>query len=462
MYLSRKITLLATSRALLKKENDEYHTVRLLIDQGSELPFISEELVQRAKLKRSASSIPLLGIDGTYSEHTKRIVSYNYTLYMILPTNALSTLTYCHGWQLRYRLMIPALIPGLILLDFDSLIPTSLHPDLFQIIIGSDNYGSVILPGLIQGQPSTPLAQKTIFGWVLSGTFSTDGMTLPAQAHHCTPDHELQELIARFWTQEELPASTIPKLNKDEEECERHFMSIHTRDETGRYVVRLPLKSDPKFLRDSKATALKIFNRLSKKFSFNPKFKQLYTDFMGEYKSMSHMVAADIAENGSPTVYYLPHLEVFRETSRITKLRVVFNGSSRTSNGLSLNAILYTGAKLQKDISEILLWSRTHRILFTTDIEKMFWQIAVHRDDWDLQRVLWYGSEGQPEAYRLTTMTYGINCASFLAFRTIQQLVSDEGGHFPKATTPRSKEDMWMTSSEKQIQHRKRGKLCDS
>lgn len=70
---------------------------------------------------------------------------------------------------------------------------------------------------------------------------------------------------------------------------------------------------------------------------------------------------------------------MLREHSRTIKLRVVFNGSSRTTNGYSLNNIFHAGSKLQIDISEILLWTRTHRILFSTDIIKMFRQIAVHQ-----------------------------------------------------------------------------------
>lgn len=151
------------------------------------------------------------------------------------------------------------------------------------------------------------------------------------------------------------------------------------------------------------------------------------------------MVAVDTSDNRTSPVYYLPHLGVLRENSRTTKLRVVFNASSRTSNGWSFNDILHAGAKLQTDVSEILLWTRTHRILFSTDVEKMFRQIAVHQQDWDLQRILWCGQDGRPSAYRLTTVTYGLNCAPFLALRTVQQLVKDEGQRFPKAIVPLTK-----------------------
>lgn len=436
---TRKLTLLATCRALLKIKNQELYPVRLLIDQGSELSFISEELVQRGQLRRTAASIPLIGIGGIHSGHTKGVTSIQlHSIYdplisckieaYILPR--LTTKLPPYGGTSRQW----SHLTGLSLAD-----PDYACPGLINVIIGSDYYGSVIRPGLIQGEPSTPVAQQTIFGWVLTGSILTDDTTLPAQAHHCTPDYELHELIARFWRQEELPSCVASKLSEDEENCERHFQTTHSRDATGRYIVRLPLKREPTLLGDSKLRALNCLNRLAHKFSSNLKFQQLYRDFVEEYKDQGHMVLADPSTNKASPVYYLPHLGVLRENSPTTKLRVVFNGSSRSSSGLSLNDILHAGQKLQADITEILLWIRTHRVLFTTDIVKMFRQIAVHEDDWDLQRILWREQDDRLVAYRLTTVTYGLNCAPYLALRTVQQLVQDEGHRFPKAITPLTK-----------------------
>ncbi|KMQ89769.1 gag-pol polyprotein precursor [Lasius niger] len=225
-------------------------------------------------------------------------------------------------------------------------------------------------------------------------------------------------------------------LNEEEEECERHFSSSHSRDVTGRYIVRLPLKSNPTVLGDSRAKALGCLNRLCHQLSTQESLSKLYIDFIQEYKNMGHMIEVKNSTNQSNLVHYLPHHGVLRENSRTTKLRVVFNGSSRTSNGLSLNDILHPGAKLQTDICDILLWTRTHKVLFSTDIVKMFIQITVHSDDWDLQRILWYGKDKQLLDYHLTTVTYGLNCAPFLALRTLQQLVNDEGHRYPKAVIP--------------------------
>jgi len=57
----------------------------------------------------------------------------------------------------------------------------------------------------------------------------------------------------------------------------------------------------------------------------------------------------------------------------------------------------------------------------------MYRQILVHPSDRNFQRIFWFNSSGQPCPYQLTTVTYGLNCASFLALRVLQQLISDEG-----------------------------------
>ena len=134
--------------------------------------------------------------------------------------------------------------------------------------------------------------------------------------------------------------------------------------------------------------------------------------------------------------YYLPHHGVLRVGESSSKIRVVFNGSIKTSSGRSLNDILYTGAKLQRDISDILLRVRIHCYIFMTDIAKMFRQIRVHRDDWSLQRILWLDNDGTEVAYNLSTVTYGTRSAPFVAMRVLRQLVADEGDRNPLAVDP--------------------------
>ncbi|CAD6227167.1 GSCOCG00011937001-RA-CDS [Cotesia congregata] len=90
----------------------------------------------------------------------------------------------------------------------------------------------------------------------------------------------------------------------------------------------------------------------------------------------------------------------------------------------------------QRDIIDVLLWIRRYKYIFMTDIVKMFRQIEVHPDDWDLQRILWVNEQLEVQAYRLKTITYGTRSAPYLACRTLIQLVEDERENYPLAADP--------------------------
>ncbi|XP_071056934.1 uncharacterized protein [Onthophagus taurus] len=124
--------------------------------------------------------------------------------------------------------------------------------------------------------------------------------------------------------------------------------------------------------------------------------------------------------------FYLPHHGVIRESSTTTKLRVVFNGSQKTSSGLSLNDCLHTGPKHQSELIDVLLRWRRHPVAFACDLEKIYCQIDVHQDDWQFQRIVWRENPSEPlQSYDLTTVTYGLSCAPYLAIRCIRQLAEE-------------------------------------
>ncbi|XP_011495121.1 PREDICTED: uncharacterized protein LOC105360044 [Ceratosolen solmsi marchali] len=154
---------------------------------------------------------------------------------------------------------------------------------------------------------------------------------------------------------------------------------------------------------------------------------------MTEYEKLNHMRRLSENHPFNHKTYYLPHHGVLKPDSTTTKLRVVFNASSPSSSGRSLNDIMHTGANLNPDILGVLIWIRRHTHLFSTDITKMYRQILVHQDDWDLQRILCMDEQGNEVIYQLTTVTYGTRAAPFLAVRTLLQLIDDEGDNYPLA-----------------------------
>lgn len=217
---------------------------------------------------------------------------------------------------------------------------------------------------------------------------------------------------------DDLPIATTASLSKANQECEEHFKSTHSRNIDGHYNVRTPVNKSLSQLEDSKSVAVRRLSRLMNKLESNPKLHASYSDFLNEYETCKHMKLLPTSSTQKP-VYYLPHHGVLRENSTTTKLRVVFNASSRSSTGVSLNDIVHKGQKLQTELIDVLIWFRQFRFEFTADIEKMYHQIDVNPLDWDMQRILWSKKPNEILTYQLTTVTWNrlcsISCSSHRA-----------------------------------------------
>ncbi|KAH8344545.1 hypothetical protein KR059_004999, partial [Drosophila kikkawai] len=74
-----------------------------------------------------------------------------------------------------------------------------------------------------------------------------------------------------------------------------------------------------------------------------------YDAVIQEYLELGHM--AEVPSTSNSATYYLPHHAVLKPESTTTKVRVVFNASSPSANGTSLNDILYAGPVLQSDLT---------------------------------------------------------------------------------------------------------------
>ena len=182
-------------------------------------------------------------------------------------------------------------------------------------------------------------------------------------------------------------------MTSEQHACEYHFITTTTQGPDGRFVVRLPIKTDPKQLGASRLSAERRLHAIERRLEKQPDLKTQYHDFMKEYEELGHMKPVKPQQSKQPC-YFLPHHAVFKETSTTTKTRVVFDGSAKTSNGLSLNDILQVGPTVQPDLYSIVLRFRTYQVCFTADITKMYRQITVHPQDRDLQRILWrYSTE---------------------------------------------------------------------
>ena len=116
------------------------------------------------------------------------------------------------------------------------------------------------------------------------------------------------------------------------------------------------------------------------------------------------------------------------------KFRSVFNAAARDFNKVSTNDLLHCGANLLPDLAELLIGWMMYTYVFVSDIEHMYRQILVHKDDRRFQQILWRGNVNQKiKTWSLNTVTYSMISNSFLAIRVIKRLALDEGKNYPLA-----------------------------
>ncbi|XP_026829830.1 uncharacterized protein LOC113563037 [Ooceraea biroi] len=368
--------LLATARIRVADRSGNWHQARALVDPGSETSLISEDLAQRLKLSRSASSVAIFGVGGSKAAVARGRIDLSISPRFPGPVVTISALIlprltiYAGGSKVDVR--DGTHLSGLELAD-----PEFRQSDPIDVLLGADVYADILVDGLRRGDVQQPVAQNTSLGWLLSGAFR------PSSSAHCSSfsslscslqcsaEEELSGIVRRFWEQEEVP-SVVTSLSKEELECEEYFVRTHSRQPDGRYVVRLPISSPqlPDLSRTRRA-AERLLRHMERRFIKDTRFHSHYVDFLLQYEDLGHMTRVPVADPAMKRVCYLPHHGVLRESSISTKLRVVFNGLSTLPSGDSLNRSLHAGPSLLPVLSVILLLWRRYRYVLATDLDRI-------------------------------------------------------------------------------------------
>ncbi|GFV93171.1 uncharacterized protein TNCV_573101 [Trichonephila clavipes] len=181
---------------------------------------------------------------------------------------------------------------------------------------------------------------------------------------------------------------------------------------------------------NSKDIALKRLGSLWNRLARDENYLNLYREFLRDYERLGHM--KEVTNETEPDItYYATHHGIYRPEKSTTKLRVVFNCSSLTDNGISLHDIQYNGGVIQEDLYAQMLRFRTYTYAITADIKMMYRTILINPKQRNLQRIVWCESEHEsPKIYELLTVTYGTVSAPYLAQRTLTQLSMDEEANF--------------------------------
>jgi len=251
-----------------------------------------------------------------------------------------------------------------------------------DILLGADVFFEVLRHDTKTRPGNYPFLQDTDLGWIVSGkTPLAAPEEVPRKHFFIRNNYNLDQQLQRFWEIEELPNKTW---TVEEILCEEHFKKRTARIDTGRNIVRLPRREGQGRLGES----YEQVHQLERRFQEHPDLHQAYSEFMQEYEELGHMNQINEDASSAEERYYLPHHTVFKSSSSTTRNRVVFYGSCRSSNGLSLNDTLLLGPAVQRDLYSIVLLFRTYQTAFTPDIAKMYRQVRILQDDRSLQRIL--------------------------------------------------------------------------
>ena len=95
-------------------------------------------------------------------------------------------------------------------------------------------------------------------------------------------------------------------------------------------------------------------------------------------------------------VFYLPMHAVHKETSMTTKIRVVFDASTKSSSGASLNKTRMVRLTMHSTLVDISLRFWLYRVTVTADISKMYCAIKLFPAGKDYHQFVWRRNDKEP------------------------------------------------------------------
>ena len=160
-----------------------------------------------------------------------------------------------------------------------------------------------------------------------------------------------------------------------------------------RYVVGLPWKEEREAIPSEYQLSRNRLNSLHHKLRRDQELLNEYDKIIKEQLQLGIIeeVKPETDDKFNETVHYLPHHAVLRRDRETTKIRVVYDGSAKSSeNKYSLNDCLEVGPNLIPQLFDVLVKFRSDPIALTADIEKAFLMVSMNEASKDMLRFLWF------------------------------------------------------------------------
>ena len=342
---------------------------RALMDNGSSLTFITSRMVNSLKKRKIAESTSVTGFQQTAPPISKYKVEFHLhilsgTVTVLIPVQAVvvDVITSDQPSSTLTNVKQSPFLQGLPLAD-----PGFNKPGRVDLLLGVNVLPRLMLEGRVHSADFSMSATNTVYGWVVTGTCTCASYSQAPRSHHCLKtqsiDQQTQHFLVLFWNVENMSSATVTQTEEEVAALE-HFQSTHSRQDDGRYVVKLPQKMTILALGCSREQAIHRYlqneNSLNRKGSL-PAFLTAVQDYALRGHA-ERVLPKDLWKPETDT-YYLPVHGVMKEASTTTKLRVVFDASAKTSSGVSFNDQLLPGPNLYPHLTSVILAFRSTRLV---------------------------------------------------------------------------------------------------
>ena len=256
----------------------------------------------------------------------------------------------------------------------------------------------------IPSQGSGPYAFRSVLGWCVTGPIINK---VPSTSEQRCNFVSIANNNIRFVMQDEIKEQGLGEMmlkmfqqdfSENNEVGESENLSINDKkflrimDENvklidGHYQLPLPFKEQIMDVPNNKSLAIKRVFSLKKKLQTNKKMHEDYCTFMKNIFDKGFAEKCDSSSENGKT-WYLPHHGVYHP-KKPNKIRVVFDCSAKYG-GVSLNSLLLQGPDLTNQIIGVLTRFREDQVALVGDIESMFYQVRVPKDQRDMLRFVWW------------------------------------------------------------------------
>jgi hypothetical protein len=298
---------------------------------------------------------------------------------------------------------------------------------------------------------NAPFGIHTPFGWTCVGEFTSpseattvcrsDKPLLPIQKLcYSIQESPTEELLLRqvekLWETDSFPIVTpVKPLESAEDQLARNKLDASIKFDGTRFEVGLPWISDKVTLPDNYLPVLRRLYSVEHKFSRDSAFAEKYAAVIDDYisKGFAKPLKKSELTGTFGRNWYLPHHGVVNP-QKPGKVRVVFDASAK-HEGVALNEVLLKGPSLVNDIGTTLLLFREKTFSLSGDIQQMFLQVGVKKEDRSALRFLWRppGNRNPPTIYEMQRQIFGSISSPFICSQVLRHVADLYREEFPEA-----------------------------